>query len=87
MCLGEVARVESVIDDSPSVLTTSGYRSLSLAVLRGEGIRVAPGDWVLASMGFALHLLPEHDVRTMVRDAAELQGAEQPDAVFGEVFQ
>lgn len=87
MCLGEVARVESVDDLTADVLTATGLREVSLVVLRGQGHRVAPGDWIVTSMGFALDTLDESEAKDLLCEAALVRGEADPELIFTEVFQ
>jgi hydrogenase maturation factor len=87
MCLGEVARIESVDDQTAEVLTTNGLRQASLVVLTGEGHEAAPGDWIIISMGFALDIVGESEARELLLDAALVKGEPDPALTVTEVFQ
>ncbi len=87
MCLGEVARIESVEDQTAEVLTTAGLRQASLAVLSAEGHKAAPGEWIVISMGFALDIVGESEARELLIEAALVRGDTDPALTVAEVFQ
>lgn len=87
MCLGEVARVESVDDQTAQVLTTTGLRQASLVVLSAEGHVAAPGDWIVVSMGFALDVVGESEARELLFESALVRGDTDPALTVAEVFQ
>ncbi len=87
MCLGEVARVESVDDQTAEVQTATGLRQASLVVLNGAGHQVEPGDWIVVSMGFALDIMDESEARELLFDAATIRGDTDPASSIAEVFQ
>ena len=87
MCLGEVARVESVDDQTAQVLTAAGVRQASLVVLSGEGHVAAPGDWIVVSMGFALDVVGASEARELLFESALVRGDTDPALTVAEVFQ
>ena len=87
MCLGEVGRIESVDDQTAEVLTATGVRQASLVVLNSEGHEVAPGDWIVISMGFALDIVGESEARELLLEAALVRGETDPTSTITEVFQ
>ena len=87
MCFGEVARVETVDDQTAHVLTANGLRGASLVVLSGEGHQVVPGNWVVISMGLALDIVGESEARELLLEAAIVKGESDPELAIAEVFQ
>jgi hydrogenase maturation factor len=87
MCLGEVARVESVDAQTAQVLTAAGVRQASLVVLSGQGHVAAPGEWIVLSMGFALDIVGESEARELLLEAALVRGDTDPAVTVAEVFQ
>jgi hydrogenase maturation factor len=87
MCLGEVARVESIDDQTAQVLTATGLRQASLVVLSGQGQVAAPGEWIVLSMGFALDIVGESEARELLLEAALVRGDADPALTVAEVFQ
>lgn len=68
MCLSDPAHVLEVGDDAAeaTVWLRGQRRRLSLAPLTLAGHRVAPGDWVLASLGMAIEAIDETDARALL---------------------
>ncbi len=67
MCLSDPARVLEVSADGTEAIVWSraARRRLSLAPLSLAGQTVAPGDWVLASLGLAIETLHEADAHAL----------------------
>ena len=64
MCLGIPGQIIDIIDDANSIakVDVSGVkRNISVALVRPEGI--APGDWVLIHVGFAMSKIDETEAR------------------------
>ncbi len=60
MCLGIPGQIVEIVDDANSIakVDVSGVkRNVSVALVRPEGI--APGDWVLIHVGFAMSKIDE----------------------------
>ena len=60
MCLGIPGKIIDIVDDANSIakVEVSGVRrNVSIALVRPEGI--APGDWVLIHVGFAMSKIDE----------------------------
>jgi len=61
MCLGIPARVVSCDADGVAMAEVSGaVRPIGTGLLE-DGVVLAPGDWVLVHMGFALERISETD--------------------------
>lgn len=67
MCLSDPARVLEVSDDGAEAIVWSrgARRRLSLAPLALAAQHVAPGDWVLASLGMAIETMDEADAHAL----------------------
>jgi hydrogenase expression/formation protein HypC len=68
MCLGIPGQVVDIIDDTNSIarVDVSGVkRSVNVALVRSEGI--APGDWVLIHVGFAMSKIDEDEARETMK--------------------
>ena len=64
MCLGIPGQIVDIVDDANSIakVDVSGVkRNVSVALVRPEGI--APGDWVLIHVGFAMSKIDESEAR------------------------
>jgi hydrogenase expression/formation protein HypC len=62
MCLGIPGQILDIVDDANSIakVNVSGVkRNVSVALVRPEGI--APGDWVLIHVGFAMSKIDEKE--------------------------
>lgn len=62
MCLGIPGKVIDIVDDANSIakVEVSGVRrNVNVALVRPEGI--APGDWVLIHVGFAMSKINESE--------------------------
>jgi hydrogenase expression/formation protein HypC len=60
MCLGIPGQIIDIVDDANSIakVDVSGVkRNVSIVLVRPEGI--APGDWVLIHVGFAMSKIDE----------------------------
>jgi hydrogenase expression/formation protein HypC len=64
MCLGIPGQVVEIVDEILQIakVDVSGVkRAVNIALLAEEGI--APGDWVLIHVGFAMSKIDEHEAR------------------------
>jgi hydrogenase expression/formation protein HypC len=64
MCLGIPGEVVEILDDRPDLakVDVSGVRrAINIGLLEKEG--VAPGDWVLIHVGFALSKIDEDEAK------------------------
>jgi hydrogenase expression/formation protein HypC len=74
MCLGIPGRVLAIVDDANSIarVDVSGVkRNVSVALVRSEGI--APGDWVLIHVGFAMSKIDEEEAQETLK-ALQMMG-------------
>ena len=79
MCLGIPGRIIDIVDDANSIakVDVSGVkRNVSVALVRPEGI--APGDWVLIHVGFAMSKIDENEARETMQ-ALQLMGETYTD--------
>ncbi len=79
MCLGIPGQIVDIVDDTNSIakVDVSGVRrNVSVALVRPEGI--APGDWVLIHVGFAMSKIDETEARETM-DALQLLGQPYDD--------
>lgn len=68
MCLGIPGQILEIVDDARDIakVEVSGVRrNVSVALVRPEGI--APGDWVLIHVGFAMSKIDEEDAHETLR--------------------
>ena len=68
MCLGIPGQIIDIVDDANSIakVEVSGVRrNVSIALVRPEGI--APGDWVLIHVGFAMSKIDEAEAQETMR--------------------
>lgn len=68
MCLGIPGKIIEIVDEANSIakVEVSGVRrNVSVALVQPEGI--APGDWVLIHVGFAMSKLDEGEARETLR--------------------
>ncbi len=81
MCLGIPGQVVDIVDDANSIarVDVSGVkRNVSVALVRPEGI--APGDWVLIHVGFAMSKIDETEARETMK-ALQLMGEAYSDEI------
>jgi hydrogenase assembly chaperone HypC/HupF len=86
MCLGIPARVVSCDAEGVAMAEVSGaVRPIGTGML-DDGVTLAPGDWVLVHMGFAMELISEADAAAAL-GSLEMLGAEpvRPAAMPDEV--
>ena len=79
MCLGIPGQVVDIVDDINSIakVDVSGVkRNVNVALVRPEGI--APGDWVLIHVGFAMSKIDEVEARETMK-ALQLMGEAYSD--------
>ncbi len=68
MCLGIPGQIESFVDEANDIakVNVSGVRrNVNVGIVRHEGI--APGDWVLIHVGFAMSKLDEHEAHETLK--------------------
>jgi hydrogenase expression/formation protein HypC len=68
MCLGIPGQILEIVDDARDIakVEVSGVRrNVSVALVRPEGI--APGDWVLIHVGFAMSKIDESEAHETLR--------------------
>ena len=68
MCLGIPGKVIEMVDDAHSIakVEVSGVRrNVNVALVRPEGI--APGDWVLIHVGFAMSKIDENEAHETMK--------------------
>ncbi|MBO0782542.1 MAG: HypC/HybG/HupF family hydrogenase formation chaperone [Ktedonobacteraceae bacterium] len=74
MCLGIPGQIIEMVDDAHSTakVDVSGVkRNVNVALVRLEGI--APGDWVLIHVGFAMSKINEYEAQETMK-ALRLMG-------------
>ena len=79
MCLGIPGHIIEIVDDANNIakVEVSGVkRNVSVALVRPEGI--APGDWVLIHVGFAMSKIDENEARETMQ-ALRLMGQTYTD--------
>jgi hydrogenase expression/formation protein HypC len=79
MCLGIPGQIVEIVDDPNSIakVDVSGVkRNVSVALVRPDGI--APGDWVLIHVGFAMSKIDEAEARDTMQ-ALQLLGQAYKD--------
>ncbi len=68
MCLGIPGQIIDIVDDANSIakVDVSGVkRNVSIVLVRPEGI--APGDWVLIHVGFAMSKIDETEAHETMK--------------------
>src|SRR5258708_1899567 len=71
MCLGIPGKILDIVDEDNSIakVDVSGVkRNVNVALVRPEGI--APGDWVLIHVGFAMSKIDEDEARETMKALA-----------------
>ena len=66
MCLAIPGRVIEVVDDARQIAKVDVVgvrRNVNVGLLASDGDAVAPGDWVLIHVGFALSKVDEEEAR------------------------
>ncbi len=78
MCLGLPGRVLEVVDEEHSLVEVEigeRVRTVSAAILTGEGESVREGDWLEIHSGHALAKLDEDEAEAMIDHIRELDEA------------
>lgn len=73
MCLAIPGQIVKLLDDPPDLATVnvSGVlRNINVALLTPEGL--APGDWVLIHVGFAMSRVDEEEARASLAFLEEM---------------
>jgi hydrogenase expression/formation protein HypC len=73
MCLGIPGQIVDIVDDSNHIakVDVSGIkRNVNIALVRPDGI--APGDWVLIHVGFAMSKIDEQEARETIAALQEV---------------
>lgn len=68
MCLGIPGQIVEIVDEALQIakVDVSGVkRGVSIALVASEG--VAPGDWVLIHVGFAMSKIDEREARETLK--------------------
>jgi hydrogenase expression/formation protein HypC len=68
MCLGIPGQIVELLDNTPSIakVDVSGVkRNVNVLLVASEGI--APGDWVLIHVGFAMSKINEQEARETLK--------------------
>jgi hydrogenase expression/formation protein HypC len=76
MCLGIPGQIVEIVDDANSIakVDVSGVkRNVSVALVRSEGI--APGEWVLIHVGFAMSKIDEQEAQETLQTLREMGDA------------
>ncbi|MEO7909019.1 MAG: HypC/HybG/HupF family hydrogenase formation chaperone [Roseiflexaceae bacterium] len=76
MCLGIPGQIVEIVDDENDIakVNVSGVRrNVSVALVRAEGI--APGDWVLIHVGFAMSKIDEFEAQETIKLLREMGAA------------
>lgn len=72
MCLGIPAQIVEVVDPSRATVAISGVRRMIATDLLADAGPLAPGDWVLVHVGFALSRIDEEEARLTLEQIARL---------------
>lgn len=76
MCLGIPGQIVEIVDETFQIakVDVSGVkRGVSIALLAEEG--VAPGDWVLIHVGFAMSKINEREAQETMKALQEMDTA------------
>ena len=76
MCLGIPGQIEAFVDDTNHIakVNVSGVRrNVNVALVRPDGI--APGDWVLIHVGFAMSKIDEIEAQETLKLLREMGAA------------
>jgi hydrogenase expression/formation protein HypC len=76
MCLGIPGQIVEIVDETFQIakVDVSGVkRGVSIALLSSEG--VAPGDWVLIHVGFAMSKIDEREAQETMKALQEMGAA------------
>jgi hydrogenase expression/formation protein HypC len=80
VCLGIPGQIIEIVDDANDIarVDVSGVRrNVSVALVRPDGI--APGDWVLVHVGFAMSKIDETEAQETLRLLKEMGEAYQDE--------
>lgn len=90
MCLAIPGKIVELETETEAKLDVTGVRRrVDVSLLRQQGIAVAPGDWVVIHVGFAMNKINDREAESMLqelknlgpenfRDELELWGALPP---------
>lgn len=70
MCLAIPGQIIDIVDEGnrlARVDVAGVQRNVNIGLLDEDGIGVAPGDWVLIHVGFAMSKVDEHEARETTR--------------------
>lgn len=73
MCLGIPGKITDIVDENNSIarVEVSGVRrNVNVALVSSEGI--APGDWVLIHVGFAMSKINESEAQETMKVLASM---------------
>ena len=78
MCLAIPGQIAEIVDEAnrlAQVEVAGVRRTINVALIESDGGPVAPGDWVLIHVGFAISQVDEEEARA-TRDLLERMGAD-----------
>jgi hydrogenase expression/formation protein HypC len=78
MCLAIPGQIAEIVDDAnrlAQVEVAGVRRTINVALIESDGRQVAPGDWVLIHVGFAISRIDEDEAHA-TRLLLEQMGAE-----------
>ena len=78
MCLAIPGQIVEIVDEASrlaQVEVAGVRRTINVALIESDGGPVAPGDWVLIHVGFAISRIDEDEARA-TRQLLEQMGAE-----------
>jgi len=78
MCLAIPGQIAEIVDEAnrlAQVEVAGVRRTINVALIESDGGPVAPGDWVLIHVGFAISRIDEDEARA-TRQLLEQMGAE-----------
>lgn len=73
MCLGVPAQVVDVVNESRAQVSMSGVTRMIATDLLADA-PLAPGDWVLVHVGFALSMIDDDEAQMTLRQIKQLGG-------------
>ena len=73
MCLAIPGKIVELETETEAKLDVTGVRRrVDVSLLRQQGIAVAPGDWVVIHVGFAMNKINDREAESMLQELQNL---------------
>ncbi|PSR28736.1 MAG: HypC/HybG/HupF family hydrogenase formation chaperone [Sulfobacillus thermosulfidooxidans] len=73
MCLAIPGKIVEIENETEAKLEVTGVkRRVDVSLLKQQGIAIAPGDWVVIHVGFAMNKINDHEAQSMLQELHNL---------------